>query len=678
MYFISGRLFKLALLTSAVLTFLAAWVVVDYDTQRAFDRDLESVNAEGVKLSTALVTQLAILNTMAQSVAATAQLLPDLDHAKFEKLAAKISQERQDIINIAYAPGLVVRHVYPLEPNAAALGLDYRVPSKFSTGVDLALERDSAVLIGPVQIIQGGSALILREPVKTAAGAISGERGIISLVVDLDRFMSTVGMDTAKEEFNIAVFGGASLDAQENLILGSASSCGPDVVRREFSVIGNPWTLCISPKAGWPKQGENTHLIWMGALLVVISTTVIFLVINHLRIREVTAKRQLWDAVEALNIGFVLYDAEDRMVSCNSKYLEMYKDNSGGIRIGRRFRNILEGAAGKDQIVAAKGREKEWLDSRMAAHLSPDGNFEQELSNGICLKVFERKTFDGGIAGFHVDITDLKRAQDEAEASKIATTEFLNNINHEIRTPLSVIVGFIGFLAAPKLLGSYKTLASAIDNRDSSRAEISEAVEMFVDQIKFQAERVQQSSTHLLELVKDTLDLSQAQNGQLSFKPVDVALTPLVDEAIYHFKHQAEQKGLVLRCSLTPVELRADPNRLRQILTHVIGNAVKFTPSGSVVVTNKIEGDWSVITVKDTGPGIAKQHRERIFDTFWQADGSATRDYEGTGLGLAISRKLVDLHGGEFWLDEEVASGSTFHIRLPKAKPVETAEIAAE
>ena len=140
MYFISGRLFKLALLTSAVLTFLAAWVVVDYDTQRAFDRDLESVNAEGVKLSTALVTQLAILNTMAQSVAATAQLLPNLDHAEFEKLAAKISQERQDIINIAYAPGLVVRHVYPLEPNAAALGLDYRVPSKFSTGVDLALD----------------------------------------------------------------------------------------------------------------------------------------------------------------------------------------------------------------------------------------------------------------------------------------------------------------------------------------------------------------------------------------------------------------------------------------------------------------------------------------------------------------------------------------------------------
>ena len=111
----------------------------------------------------------------------------------------------------------------------------------------------------------------------------------------------------------------------------------------------------------------------------------------------------------------------------------------------------------------------------------------------------------------------------------------------------------------------------------------------------------------------------------------------------------------------------------------VITIAEGFSPEEmEKLVTNKIEGDWSVITVKDTGPGIAKQHRERIFDTFWQADGSATRDYEGTGLGLAISRKLVDLHGGEFWLDEDVASGSTFHIRLPKAKPVETAEIAAE
>jgi len=276
--------------------------------------------------------------------------------------------------------------------------------------------------------------------------------------------------------------------------------------------------------------------------------------------------------------------------------------------------------------------------------------------------------------GFRVDVTDLKDALEKAKASEIATQEFLNNINHEIRTPLSVIVGFIKFLAKPEVLPCHKALERALDSGDLQATRV--AAKEFCDDVAAHAGRIQKSSEHLLEIVQDTLDLSQITRGDFLCEPEKINLKALLTECLYQFSHQAEQKGLDLRSDLPPTEIMADRARLRQIILNLVGNAVKFTEKGHILIRSERQDDAVLIQVEDTGPGIAEEHREKIFEKFWQVDGSVTRRHSGTGLGLAICEALTKLHGGEIWAEPGTGGGSVFCVRLPQ-KMIDHADAAS-
>ena len=252
-----------------------------------------------------------------------------------------------------------------------------------------------------------------------------------------------------------------------------------------------------------------------------------------------------------------------------------------------------------------------------------------------------------GVYGIAEDVTERNRLQQEledarrvAEEASQAKSVFLANMSHEIRTPLTSV------LATGELLE--ETVTSAEGTRLIGI--------------------MRRAGTRLLRLVDDILDFSRVESGQATLQHEVIDLGDLVEEVVAPLRPRAAAKGLDLECTLAPglLPVLGDPVRLGQVIGNLLGNAVKFTESGSVRLDVRADGDGLVVRVADTGIGMSPDQVETVFESFRQADPSITRRYGGTGLGLAICRQLVELMDGTIEVASEPGHGTTFEVRLPQ------------
>jgi two-component system, sensor histidine kinase and response regulator len=358
----------------------------------------------------------------------------------------------------------------------------------------------------------------------------------------------------------------------------------------------------------------------------------------------------LTSSIQALDDAFVLYDAEDRLVLCNQRYLEFYPESAVMLQPGNRFEDIIRYGAEQGQYQQAIGRVEEWVQERMAKHRLPHSSSQQRLSTGRILRVVERRTDAGYTVGFRVDVTDLVEATEAAEEASRSKSQFLANMSHEIRTPMNAILGML------KLLQN---------------------TELTVRQSDY-AGKTEAAARSLLGLLNDILDFSKVEAGKMTLDPRPFRLDKVMRDLSVIFSNSVGAKDIEVLFDIDPAlpeVVVGDDMRLQQVLINLGGNAIKFTSTGEVIVSLRVieQSQAEVLvdfSVKDSGIGIAPENQQHIFTGFSQAEANTTRRFGGTGLGLAISNRLTELLGGSLQLHSVLGEGSTFHfqLRLPVAE----------
>ncbi|PVA10020.1 hybrid sensor histidine kinase/response regulator [Pelagivirga sediminicola] len=363
------------------------------------------------------------------------------------------------------------------------------------------------------------------------------------------------------------------------------------------------------------------------------------------------AERRLWHSIETIQDGFAFFDENSRMIAANQAYMAVF-DGIEALEPGISYVEILQLATEEgivdigDQAPAAW--REDMLDRWQGCNPEP---VVIRLWSGEYIKLIDQRGHGGDVVSLALNITStiryekrLKEARARAEAANRAKSSFLANMSHEIRTPMNGVVGMADLLKDTELTEEQLLYANTIKN----------------------------SGEALLVIINDVLDYSKIEAEKLVLHPEPFDLERCIHELIMLMQPKARDQGLEILLDydlFLPTQFIGDPGRLRQVLTNLMGNAIKFTLKGHVLirVTGVVDDQGAAqvhVTVEDTGIGIPASKVSHVFGEFNQVDDEHNRRFEGTGLGLAISQQLIRMMGGEIWVESELDAGSTFGFRI--------------
>ncbi len=364
------------------------------------------------------------------------------------------------------------------------------------------------------------------------------------------------------------------------------------------------------------------------------------------------AERRLWLSIQSIQDGFAFFDADGQMIGANAAYLSFF-DDLEEVTPGVSYARILQLLTDEGIVNTEDQSPDDWRAKMLARWQTPTPQPTiVRLWNDQYIRLIDQRGHGGDVVSLALNITDtvryeaqLNEARQKAEMASRTKSAFLANMSHEIRTPMNGVVGMAELMMDTDLSDEQRLYASTIKN----------------------------SGEALLVIINDVLDYSKIEAERLTLYPEPFDLERCTHEVGTLLQPAARDKGLTLAVDydiFLPTKVTGDSGRIRQILTNLAGNAVKFTETGHVLIrltgmTNREKGTVTVnLTVEDTGIGIPKDKISHIFGEFNQVEDEKSRKYEGTGLGLAIVQRLVDLMGGEVWVEAEDGVGSCFGVLL--------------
>jgi signal transduction histidine kinase/ActR/RegA family two-component response regulator len=368
--------------------------------------------------------------------------------------------------------------------------------------------------------------------------------------------------------------------------------------------------------------------------------------------RIAITERRLWHSIETINDGFAFFNASNEMIMANKSYMAVF-DGLEIIKPGVNYASILQAMTDEGIVNTGDMDPRDWRAMmNMRFELPSPHPVIIELWNGGFVKLIDQRGPEGDVVSLGLNITatvryeeELKKARHIAESANRAKSAFLANMSHEIRTPMNGIVGMAQVLSDTGL------------DEDQS---------LYVETIK-------NSGEALLVILNDVLDYSKIEAQKLDLHPEPFSLKRAIEEVIMLLEPIAHDKGISLIMDYDasmPEKLISDPGRIRQVLTNLIGNAVKFTRKGHVrIVASGVrqdsDGPISVtVAIEDTGIGIPEDMVDHIFGEFNQVENERNRQFDGTGLGLAITQRLVEMMGGNIWVTSTEGEGSCFSFRM--------------
>ncbi len=591
---------------------------------------------------------------------------PQINQTEFNLKAVDFMLDNPEVRSLVAAPNQIATMVFPKSEQKGILGVDYRVRRALNNQIEAALRADEGLINGPVNLATGGRGLILSKPVydKTSPGP-GHPWGMLSVVLDYDKLMNKVGFPEFETKFNMLISQVQPTGPfSQQVLFGDIAVLDQNPIRLSLNLPFGQWQLAATPEGGWPLYRPNHITRWVLRSIAMGACLLALWYVMRLFDTRRRAEKQLSVGIEALDHGFVMFDADRRLVAFNNKYKQL-AGGSGMVRVGARYEDIVKANLRKKLIPDAIGREEEWYEEWSKRLHIKSSDKEQILADGRLIRAYDRPMEDGSVVGLRIDITDLKKAQIAAEAANKAKTDFMGVLSHELRTPLTVILGHAKLAKNMRSLPSYRKLMAEIEEHPDLKDDIQPKLDVMTDQVAKMMETLERSGNHLFTLISEILDFAKVDSGTLSMDMADTNAARIAEPVIDQMRPMIEEKGLTLEVSTPDLALNADDKRIQQILINLIGNATKFTDEGKITLDVSQTEESVLFRVTDSGIGIPEEHLGRVFEAFHQVDNSSGRKYGGTGLGLAISRDIARAHGGDLIATSVEGQGSSFILSLP-------------